>query len=151
MLMFLFKKIPKIGEDFCKFYQFYVYKIVFFVVHRDTHKIKFFIKYFFSKRKIRRKLQIWSHLLKIYLTENSIFWQCHQSVLVFLGTHHKLPFHRLSNMSSNGVNTWPFPLKTQLMITENLTLYYKFKKNNDCEQFKYSLTDRSKKLVNKLP
>ena len=41
-------------------------------------------------------------------------------------------------MSSNGVNTGPFPLKTQLMITENLTLYYKFKKNNDYEQFKYS-------------
>ena len=36
--------------------------------------IKFFIKKFFSKcDRIRRKLRIWSHLLKKFLTENFIF------------------------------------------------------------------------------
>ena len=37
-------------------------------------KMKFSIKHFFSKcDQIRRKLRIWSHLLKKYLMENFIF------------------------------------------------------------------------------
>ena len=39
-----------------------------------AQKMKFSIKNFFSKcDQIRRKLQIWSHLLKKYLQENFIF------------------------------------------------------------------------------
>ena len=38
------------------------------------HKKKFSIEDFFSKRdQIHRKLRIWSHLLKTFLMENSIF------------------------------------------------------------------------------
>ena len=53
--------------------------------------MKFSIKDFFSKcDQIRRKLQIWSHLLKKSLMENFIFVQCHglcfdQSVNNFKG------------------------------------------------------------------
>ena len=44
--------------------------------------MKFSIKDFFSKcDKIRRKMQIWSHLLKKSLMENFIFVQCLLSVL----------------------------------------------------------------------
>ena len=40
-----------------------------------AQKMKFYVKDFFSNSdQIRRKLQIWSHLLKISLTENFIFW-----------------------------------------------------------------------------
>ena len=40
----------------------------------QTKKMKFSIKDFFSKcDQIRRKLRIWSHLLKKSLTENFIF------------------------------------------------------------------------------
>ena len=39
-----------------------------------AQKMKFSIKDFFSKRdQIRRKLQIWSHLLKKFVMENFIF------------------------------------------------------------------------------
>ena len=39
-----------------------------------AQKMKFSVKDFFSKcDKIRRKLRIWSHLLKKYLMENFIF------------------------------------------------------------------------------
>ena len=42
-----------------------------------AQKIKFSIEDFFSKcDQIRRKLRIWSHLLKKSLTENFIFMQC---------------------------------------------------------------------------
>ena len=45
--------------------------------HRDvltTQKMKFSIKEFFSKwDQIRKKMQIWSHLLKKFLMENFIF------------------------------------------------------------------------------
>ena len=42
---------------------------------RTAQKMKFFINCFFSKcDKIRRKLRIWSHLLKKSLMENSIFY-----------------------------------------------------------------------------
>ena len=37
--------------------------------------MKFYVKDFFSNSdQIRRKLRIWSHLLKISLMENFIFW-----------------------------------------------------------------------------
>ena len=40
-----------------------------------AQKMKFFIKDFFSKcEQIRRKLQIWSHLLRKSLMENFVFW-----------------------------------------------------------------------------
>ena len=40
-----------------------------------AQKMKFSIKDFFSKcDQIRRKIRIWSHLLKKSLTENFIFW-----------------------------------------------------------------------------
>ena len=40
-----------------------------------AQKMKFSIKYFFNKcDQIRRKLRIWSHLLKKYLMENFIFY-----------------------------------------------------------------------------
>ena len=40
----------------------------------DNTKMEFFFKDFFSKwEKIRRKLQIWSHLLKKILMENFTF------------------------------------------------------------------------------
>ena len=38
-----------------------------------AQKMKFFINDFFSKYQIRRKLPIWSHLLKESLMENFIF------------------------------------------------------------------------------
>ena len=39
-----------------------------------AQKMKFFIKDFFRRcEQIRRKLRIWSHLLKKFLTENFIF------------------------------------------------------------------------------
>ena len=42
-----------------------------------TQKIKFSIKDFFSKcDQIRRKLRIWSHLLKKFLMENFVFLCC---------------------------------------------------------------------------
>ena len=42
--------------------------------HDTAQKIKFSIKDFFSKRdQIRRKLRIWSHLLKKSLMENYIY------------------------------------------------------------------------------
>ena len=42
--------------------------------HCTTQKMKFFIKDFFNKyEQIRRKLRIWSHLLKKTLMENSTF------------------------------------------------------------------------------
>ena len=45
-----------------------------------VQKMKFSIKDFPGKRdQIRRKLQIWSQLLKIFLMENFIFCQCVQS------------------------------------------------------------------------
>ena len=44
------------------------------VMHGTAHTKKFSIKDFFSKcDQIRRKLQIWSHLLKKSLTENFMF------------------------------------------------------------------------------
>ena len=44
------------------------------IIYYPAQKMKFSIKDFFSKcDQIRRKLRIWSHLLKKYLTENSIF------------------------------------------------------------------------------
>ena len=43
-------------------------------IHRTAQKMKFSIKDFFSKcDQIRRKLRIWSHLLKKPLIENFIF------------------------------------------------------------------------------
>ena len=51
-----------------------------FSAHRSfenvtTQKMKFSIKYFIGKcYQIRRKLRIWSHLLKKSLMENFIFW-----------------------------------------------------------------------------
>ena len=48
--------------------------IVFFPLHK---KMKFSIQDFFSKYdQIRRKLRIWSHLLKKSLIGNFIFLQC---------------------------------------------------------------------------
>ena len=51
--------------------------ISFWNMHIGTftvQKMKFSIKDFFSKcEQIRRKLRIWSHLLKKYLMENFIF------------------------------------------------------------------------------
>ena len=45
-----------------------------FIVTLTVQKIKLSIKDYFSKRdQIRRKLRIWSHLLKKSLTENFIF------------------------------------------------------------------------------
>ena len=62
-----------VQQDFNTFY--YVNKILF--GNATTQKIKFFIKDFFSKcDQIRRKLRIWSHLLKKSLNENFIFMQC---------------------------------------------------------------------------
>ena len=51
------------------------YKFVMNVAfHYTAQKMKFSIKDFFSKcDQMRRKLQIWSHLLKKSLTENFIF------------------------------------------------------------------------------
>ena len=48
----------------------------------DTaQKMKFSIKDFFSKcDQIRRKLRIWSHLLKKSLTENFIFWAANEDI-----------------------------------------------------------------------
>ena len=49
----------------------------------DYIKMKFFFKDFFSKwEKIRRKLQIWSHLLKQILMENFTFVQSYSCVRV---------------------------------------------------------------------
>ena len=46
-------------------------------IPNTAQKMKFSIKDFFSKcDQIRRKLWIWSHLLKESLTENFIFVQC---------------------------------------------------------------------------
>ena len=46
--------------------------------------MKFSIKDFFSSDQIRRKLRIWSHLLKTPLMENINFlWSDNQSFLVF--------------------------------------------------------------------
>ena len=43
----------------------------------QSQKLKFSTKDFFSKfNQIRRKLQIWSHLLKKSVMENLIFLQC---------------------------------------------------------------------------
>ena len=43
-------------------------------VFNTAQKMKFSIKGFFSKcDQIRKKLRIWSHLLKKFLTENFIF------------------------------------------------------------------------------
>ena len=45
-----------------------------FIVTLTVQKIKFSIKDYFGKRdQIRRKLRIWSHLLKKSLMENFIF------------------------------------------------------------------------------
>ena len=51
------------------------YQISMMKPFRDTaQKMKFSIKYFFSKcEQIHRKLRIWSHLLKKSLMENFIF------------------------------------------------------------------------------
>ena len=50
---------------------------LFFASRYTTQKMKFSIKDFFSKcDQIRRKLQIWSHLLKKSLMENFIFVRC---------------------------------------------------------------------------
>ena len=47
--------------------------VIFFCTLRK--KMKFSIKDFFSKcGQIRRKMRIWSHLLKKSLTKNFIFW-----------------------------------------------------------------------------
>ena len=44
------------------------------ILHHTTQKMKFSIKDFFSKcDQIRRKLRIWSHLLKKSLMENFNF------------------------------------------------------------------------------
>ena len=49
-------------------------KISISVITNTAQKIKFSIKNFFSKcDQIRRKLRIWSHLLKKSLMENFIF------------------------------------------------------------------------------
>ena len=49
----------------------------------DYIKMEFFFKDFFSKwEKIRRKLQIWSHLLKQILMENFTFVQSYSCVRV---------------------------------------------------------------------
>ena len=46
----------------------------FWTIHTPAQKMKFSIKYFFSKfDQIRRKLRIWSHLLKKSLIETFIF------------------------------------------------------------------------------
>ena len=43
-------------------------------ISNTAQKMKFFIKDFFSKcGQIRKKLRIWSHLLKKFLMENSSF------------------------------------------------------------------------------
>ena len=56
--------------------QLNIWKI--FLVYTTAQKMKFPIKYFFSKcDKIHRELRIWSHLLKISLMENSIFCAVH--------------------------------------------------------------------------
>ena len=45
-----------------------------FNLNNTAPKMKFFVKYFFSKcDNIRRKLQIWSHLLEKFSMENFIF------------------------------------------------------------------------------
>ena len=54
-----------------------VYVIEVTAVNKAAQKMKFSIKVFFSKcDQIRRKLGIWSHLLKISLMENLFFVQC---------------------------------------------------------------------------
>ena len=56
-----------------------------------TQKIKFSIKDFFSKcDQIRRKLRIWSHLLKKSLIEDSIFVQCHSPLQQCCSEHLRL-------------------------------------------------------------
>ena len=46
-----------------------------FSIRINTAQMKFSIKDFFSKcDQTRRKMRIWSHLLKKSLTENFIFW-----------------------------------------------------------------------------
>ena len=72
--------------------------------------IKFFIKKFFSKcDRIRRKLRIWSHLLKKFLTENFIF--CAMS-----------PLH------TAGLKPGTFGFRVQLLTTmlSALTLYFSY-------------------------
>ena len=52
-----------------------------------AQKMKFSIEYFFSKcDQIRRKLQIWSHLLKKFLMKNLFFVQyiCAETQILFL-------------------------------------------------------------------
>ena len=52
-----------------------------FVARFTAQKMQFSIKDFFSKYdQIRRKLRIWSYLLKKCLMENFIFGQCHQKL-----------------------------------------------------------------------
>ena len=49
-----------------------------------AQQMKFPIKDFFSKcDQIRRKLRIWSHLLKKYLMENLIFCAVHVDIIFF--------------------------------------------------------------------
>ena len=61
-----------------------------------AQKMKFFIKDFFSKcDQIRRKLRIWSHLLKKSLMENfnfcAVFFNCFRSHLLSCICKHQLP------------------------------------------------------------
>ena len=50
-----------------------------------AQQMKFPIKDFFSKcDQTRRKLRIWSHLLKKYLMENLIFCAVHVDIIFFL-------------------------------------------------------------------
>ena len=52
-----------------------------------AQKMKFPIKGFFSKcDQIRRKLQIWSHLLNKFLMENFVFWAAFDRVVNTLMT-----------------------------------------------------------------
>ena len=63
-----------------------------YIVLITTQKIKSSIKDFFSKgNQIRRKLQIWSNLLKKSLMENFIFWAVYFTIfLVYVFMHLRL-------------------------------------------------------------
>ena len=75
--MWLICFIPRTSNSLVKqsFIYFWPYLLIFCIT---AQKMKFSIKNFFSKcDQIRRKLQIWSHLLKKSLMENLFFCGVH--------------------------------------------------------------------------
>ena len=74
---------------------FYLVQRLVIKTHHTAQKNKFSIKDFFSKcDQIRRKLRIWSHLLKKSLIENLIFCSVSYAIIKIptasLQTRHKI-------------------------------------------------------------